>query len=627
MSKHLILGTAGHIDHGKTSLVKSLTGIDTDTLEEEKRRGITINLGYAHYDLADGTRIGVIDVPGHSRFIRTMLAGAAGIDFVLLVVAADDSVMPQTREHFDIVRLLGVRHGILVLTKTDLAAKDAADMAEAEVREMVHGSFLQNAALVRVSSVTGEGIPELKIEIEKLVRALDERQGEAPFRLPVDRSFSVAGFGTVVTGTVFSGSVRKGDRVLVLPGEQEAEVRGIEVHHQKSDIAKWGQRAALNLSGIDKGDVGRGDTVCAPGFFISTQMVDARFTPTGRSLLQGERVKFHLGTTEAEGRVYRLGESGLVQVRLSSPVAAVHNDRFILRDPAASATLGGGEVVDVHPLKHRRKKNVDAAALQALAGGSVRERVLTELGKAQTGVTPSVLRARLTEDEKTLTETLIQLDKNDKVVLLVSGGHSLALSLERWQAFLTALQARVSDFHSQNPLLNTGLPQAEVRQAALVFMGEEAVPLLDAFWTRLASTGVFRVEAGALLARDFRPAGDPEGERLKKEILSRLEKGFFSPPDKPDLFAGLPEKKAEQALQALLKGRAVLRLEACLFPLSTLEAGKENLRRYLAAHPQEGTVSNLRQLLNTSRKYALPLLNYYEAQGLLVRRGDLRVLA
>lgn len=627
--KHLVLGTAGHIDHGKTRLIKVLTGIDTDTLEEEKRRGISINLGFAWYDLPGGTRLGVVDVPGHIRFIRTMLAGAAGIDFVLFVVAADDSVMPQTREHFDILRLLGVRRGIVVITKIDLVDADTAELVEMEVRELVKGSFLEQAEVVRVSSETGEGIPSLRKAIEAVALGLEERPEGSLFRMPVDRVFSVQGFGTVATGTVFSGSIEKGDKVEILPGGRTAEIRGIEAHKEKKDRVFSGQRSALNLAGVAVDEVRRGEVLCAPGYFVPTLMTDCSFEllDPARPLKRGERVKFHLATSEVTGRIYDIRDNRLIQVRLAEPVVTVKGDRFIVRDQEGLRTLGGGAILDPHPQKHKRRKNVDADGIDRLAGADNRTRVTAELGKARAFLSVTELCARLTQKRKTVMDTLESLAREKRILLLKGAADAHALPREKFDALLSHLSVAVRAFHAANPLIRSGLGKAETRQQCSERLGEaETEALFPLLWAEIIASVLFREADGTLALADWEPAGSEEDGRLRKALTEAFDKGGFSPPEPAEVLKKYPGKRAGQVVDALVSEGRLRRIEGLIFSGPAVDEGLEKIRAHLRAGGG-GTVSDLRQVLTTSRKFALPLLNHYESGRFLLRQGDLRVLA
>src|SRR5918999_1795344 len=381
--KQVVMGTAGHIDHGKTQLIKTLTGIDTDRLKEEKERGITIDLGFAHLRFADDTEVGVIDVPGHERFVRNMLAGVGGIDLVMLVIAADEGVMPQTREHLAICQLLRIKDGLVALTKTDLVDEDWLELVSEDTREFLKGTFLEGKPIVPVSAKTGQGIDDLRRGLQTLVARVPPKQLEGKFRLPVDRVFTIRGFGTVVTGTLFSGTIRVEDRIEIYPKGIEAKIRGIQVHNASVAEAVAGQRTAINLQGIDKVELGRGDVLGHPGEFASTFMLDAvlqHLADAPRPLRHRARVRLHLGTSEIMGRVMLLdrdelapGEEAYVQFRLESPAVALPRDRYVIRSYSPVQTIGGGILLEVQPRKHRRYEEGLANHFRLLAESSAEE--------------------------------------------------------------------------------------------------------------------------------------------------------------------------------------------------------------------------------------------------------------
>ena len=380
--KHIVVGTAGHIDHGKSTLVQALTGIDPDRLKEEKERGITIELGFAHAAIEDVT-VAFVDVPGHERFVKTMLAGAGGIDCVMLIVAADESVMPQTREHFDICRLLKVEHGLVVLTKADLVDEETLELVRLEVRELVENSFLESAPVVAVSARTGAGLEELRALLVALSARVTHRQPDGATRLPIDRTFIMQGFGAVVTGTLIAGRLRVDDELVLVPGVTAVRVRGVQVHGKRRDEAHSGQRTAVNLGGVDAADITRGQSVAAPGSLTVTRRLDATLDllPTARALKHGARVRFHQGTSETLGRVsiagtgraeIQPGTQAYVRIRLEAPAALTRGDRFIVRAYSPTVTIGGGEVLDPEPPRAGARTVAGEQRFAALAQDGVR---------------------------------------------------------------------------------------------------------------------------------------------------------------------------------------------------------------------------------------------------------------
>src|SRR5262245_12829338 len=477
--RSIVIGTAGHIDHGKSALVRALTGTDPDRLKEEQARGITIDLGFAHLE-TDGVNLAFVDVPGHERFVKNMLAGAGGVDVALLVVAADESVMPQTREHFEICRLLQIPAGVVALTKSDLADRDTIELARMEVRELTTGSFLQDAPIVVVSSRVGSGLDELRralIDVSSVVRARDR---EGPARLPIDRVFSIKGFGTVVTGTLVAGNVREDSELAVLPSERAVKVRGLQVHGRREPVADPGRRVAVNLGGVEVGELSRGDTLCAPGAFEPTQRVDAvvEVVAGGRPLRHGSRVRFHQGTTELLGRVAVAaqrsdgasivdvppGGSAFVRIRLERPAVLTRGDRFILRAYSPSITIGGGQVLDPHPPRAGIRTTLALNRFRRLDGSDdpdgVDNAVLTfvaERGRA--GLPVSALLSRAGLSRTAADATIVRLERRHDIVrvadLLVAPPVLLELSAQ----LLAALKA-----HHESQPLSEGLPREEARE-------------------------------------------------------------------------------------------------------------------------------------------------------------------
>jgi len=483
--------------------------------------------------------------------------------------------------------------------------------------------------VVKVSSETSEGLDLLKKTIEETALSLEERKESPLFRLPVDRSFSVTGFGTVVTGTIFSGAAVKGEKVVILPSDLSAEIRGVEVHKSKVDKAFTGQRAALNLSGVSKDEIKRGDVVCAPGYFIPSMMADCSLELLNRSgpLKQGERVKFHLGTSETDGRVYTLADKSLVQIRLSDEVVMVRGDRFILRNQEATKTLGGGVVLDAHPQKHKRRKSVDPQSLQSLSEAGLRQQVLLELGKTRSVRAAAEFCALLTARRKNVQDALLQLSGEGKVRLFKTATETYALASEKYRALTEALKTWVRDYHDAHPLLNTGAGKPEAAQKCAQVLGEKETETVFAqLWEQLTHDPGFKEVDGTLALNDWEVKSTDEDAKLSESIRQIFDKAGFAPPDKLETLKATGRKRAFPVFDALVKAGRLVCIEEQYFSDLTLESGAEMLKAYLVKN-KSGTVSDLRQVLNTSRKYAIPLLNYYEAKGLLVRQGDLRILA
>jgi selenocysteine-specific elongation factor len=602
--KNIIVGTAGHIDHGKTALVRALTGIDTDRLEEEKRRGISIDLGFAHLDLAPGVRVGFVDVPGHERFIKNMLAGAGGIDLVLLVVAAGESIKPQTREHFDICRLLGVRKGLVALTKADLVDRETLDLTRLEIEEFAAGSFLDGAPVVAVSAVTREGLDELRARLLELAGETPPKDSSRHFRLPIDRAFSMRGFGTVVTGTLVSGSVEKEQEVEVHPGGRRLRVRGIQVHGQAVERASAGQRTALNVTGAEPSELARGMALAEPGVFQATRYIDVRLEllPGAKPLKDRAPVHFHAGTAEVEAQV-RLLARGYARIVLREPLLLLPGDRFIIRMFSPVVTIGGGVVADI--TGHRYRRGEDAAArLDALLREPVE--VLVRESEYGLGLADLVARTGLMPAE------IEQASKSERLVALRQP--QLWLVDRDW--FDSAL-ARVTNllraFHQQNPLL-AGMPKQELRSREF---------LLDAIVERapgIVSEGeIVRLASHKIVLKQ-------DEEQARGSIEKAFRDAGLTAPAMSDVLAkaGLDPARARSLLQILLRdGRLVKVSDDLVFHRVAIDALRERLAPHKGARL---TVPQFKDLARVSRKYAIPLLEYLDREHVTRREGDHRLV-
>lgn len=633
----LVMGTAGHVDHGKTTLVKTLTGVDLDTLPEEKERGLTINLGFTSFTTTTGHRVAVVDVPGHRRFIKTMLAGAHGLDFVLFLVAADDSVMPQTREHLEILKLLGVQHGIIVITKIDLVEPDLRELVEAEVAELVEGSFLANSPRIGVSSVTGEGIPELVAEIDRMAGSIRPRERGAFFRMYVDRAFSVAGAGTVVTGTVLAGAVSAGDEVEVLPGGGSARVRKLQRHSEDVDRARAGQRAAVNLKLVDKAAVERGDLLAAPNMVKPTYMVDARLEVLAgfnKPLAHWTRVRFYLGTRETFGRVVLLdqnevppGDSAFVQLRLESPAPAVTGDSFILRDFSASWTIGGGRILDAHPTKHKRHRNLVVGDLERREAGYLEEIVELEVKKVGYFLARNDIAADLDAPLDRVGQAAAALASAGTIITLPPKKSPWLIHREGWERLTGRLFELLSAHHRDLPQLATGLSEQELRERIGRACGS-AFPT-EAFHSALellAGEGRLReVEGTWALASHEAALGEADFAKLDA-VRARYIDNPYAPPETDEVYktAGLPQKVVKDLLEKMLAEGVLVRVSReFLFDRAAIDAAREKLLAFIRGKGGI-TVSEFRELIGTSRKYALPILTYFDGLGVTLRDGDLR---
>jgi selenocysteine-specific elongation factor len=628
--KPVIIGTAGHIDHGKTALVKALTGTNTDRLKEEQERGITIELGYAFLD----ERIAIIDVPGHERFIKNMVAGVATVDFAMLVVAADDGIMPQTREHFDILRLLGVEDGIVVVTKCGLAEPDWVDLVVEEIREMAGGSFLEGRPILRADSLSGDGIEDVRRALVALADRKKERVPGPVFRLPIDRVFTIKGFGTVVTGSALSGQVNVEDRLELLPRGDLVRVRAVETQGKHVAAASAGMRVALNIPQVAVDDVARGDVLATPDRLKPTFMLDVECRVLEGSpvaLEQRQRVRVHLGTKELMARVIILdrdriqpGEQALVQLRLEERTAAQRLDRYVIRRYSPPVTIGGGRILDANPAKHRQR-HLDGVvgALTGLGDASVEKVVARILSKERVvSFDDLVTKSSLSPEQVEGVTAALGIDGG--VIEIEAKGARYLAADSAYEAFLGALEADLAEYHAKNPL-KVGAKRGEISKRASADLPEFAAKR----FLELAIGGLrVRAPSGDLLALY---AFEVNLTKRQRAALERMEKalldGRFQPPDLAALCEEccLDEKQARQLLQMLVDdGRAVGLEGKIYFHARIIAEGVELLRRAFAAHP-EMTMSDFRTTVDTSRKYSVPLLNYYDNQGLSTRRGDVRV--
>ncbi len=635
-NKRVILGTAGHIDHGKTTLVKALTGIDTDRLKEEKKRGITIELGFAHLELPSGVRLGIVDVPGHERFIKNMVAGASGVDLVALVVAADEGVMPQTREHLEICQLLGVKSGVVVLTKKDLVEEDWLELVKEDVAEALKGTFLEGAPMVAVSAVTGEGLPELIQVLDELVAQVPDRPAEGPFRLPVDRVFIIKGFGTVVTGTALSGRLHLGDEVVLYPKGLSSRVRRIQVHGEDRDQAEAGLRTALNLQGVEKDEVERGHVVAHSGVLQPSYILDLDLhylSSAPKPLLHNTRVRFHIGTSELLGRIVLIGQDkvepgqrALAQIRLESPVVCWRGDHFVIRSYSPMVTIGGGVVLD--PLARRRKRSQrhQLEELKLLRDGSLEDIVLYHLDRAGVlGLSQDKLALRISLFGPPLEELLSKLSRQGQLKRVVVEGRPLYLSQKIYQQLKEEVCKRLAKFHEKFPL-RPGLAKEDLRQRlpsgldSRVF--EKMLEELEAKGKIVREKELVRLASHKIvLAEDL--------ERLKTQIEEAFRQEGFQPRDKDEILAQFRENPSltVEIYQLLLKEGHLVRIkENLVYHADIIEEIKRRVKAFFKDH-QEMAVGDFRKLLDgASRKYLIPLLEYLDRERFTMRLGDKRVL-
>jgi selenocysteine-specific elongation factor len=626
-TRYHIIGTAGHVDHGKTVLINKLTGINTDRLKEEQERGISIELGFAPFKLDDGSMVGVVDVPGHEKFIHNMLAGIGGIDLVLLVVDVNEGVMPQTREHLQILQLLQIPKGILVLTKCDLAEEDWIDIVEEEVRETLAGTFLAKAPCCRVSAIRGDGIDALKQTIQEILAQLPPRDEDGPTRLPIDRHFTISGFGTVVTGTLLSGRIKIGDTVEVLPPTETVRVREVQVHGHKADVACAGQRVALNLAGLERSNLMRGAVVATPGFFTMTERFDARLNllpEAPRPLKFRDPVHLHMGTAKVTARVALLdrdemqpGESVLAQFHLDSPLVAHRQDRFIIRSYSPMTTIGGGQIIDPAPAKHKRFRPDVMLALKELESGegSFIVQKLAELGcvkQKDLEQTSGLGRERIAALLESLAATEQICRIGDQWV-----------TIETARAWQRVLVEAVGNYHRDHPL-QPGIRHATLKGALPTKVAPKA---FDQLLAGLVTDGQLEQRGEWVACPSFTPRPTDE----QAELLHKLEKVYLDAgveaKGRVDMLAlaGTPEFQVESLLAFLFANGTLVRLnDDSYMHQQAYRQAVAALKAHFAGK-QTLTLAEFRDLIGSARKQTQAILELFDSLKYTMRKGDERV--
>jgi selenocysteine-specific elongation factor len=631
--KHVILGTAGHIDHGKTSLVKALTGVDTDRLKEEKERGITIELGFTFLDLPSGIRLGIIDVPGHEKFVKHMVAGVWGIDLVALVIAADEGVMPQTREHLDICRLLRVKKGLVVLTKIDLLDRELLELVEEEVTEIVEDTFLKDAPILPVSSVTGEGIPQLLSALDLLSQEITERSSGGLFRLPIDRVFTMKGFGTVVTGTMISGSLSLGETIQVLPSGLEGKVRSLQVYGRSVEKTVAGERAAINLQGVETSAIERGDVLVRPNTLSPSRLIDAylEYLPDApRPLKHRTKQRFHVGTTLTNASIFLLdrdelapGETGFVQLRLERPVVALPQDRFVIRGSSAIQTIGGGVILDGHPDKHKRFSSSVVADLSLLKDGTREQALRQHIDHSGVGgITLEELLNRVEMPSSDVQSIIRQMAGRGDLVVIDSEKLKV-IANGSYQMLRGRALAQLGEFHQRFPM-KSGLSKEELRTK---LPPEIDVKLFQILINELIQSKEVVLEKDKLrLSGHHISSVDAKG--LAKRVEAAVLKGGLQPPSPKELSEEWSETEGEvrAIFEHLVHEEVLVRIKnEIYFHRIPFENLREKLVAYLKKN-REITTPQFKEMTQASRKYVIPLIEYFDQTKLTLRLGEKRVL-
>jgi len=629
--KHVVVGTAGHIDHGKTSLVKALTGIDTDRLPEEKARGITIDLGFAFLEEPDGLTVEIVDVPGHERFVKNMLAGVGGIDLAMLVIAADEGVMPQTREHLAICSLLHIKTGLIALTKIDLVEPDWLELVKDDVRGAVRETFLEDAPILPVSAKTGEGLAELRAAVRGLAAGVPPRGTDQLPRLPIDRVFTVKGFGTVVTGTLAAGALAVDERVEAYPRGLQAKIRGLQTHGRPVTAARAGQRTAINLQGLERAAIDRGDVVGLPGTLVSSLLVDGTLEllkDAPRAVKSRTRLRFHVGTSEIMARALLLdrgelepGASGLVRFRLESPLIALPGDRFVVRSYSPIVTIGGGTLLDIDPPRFKRKTPALVAHLELLQTGSpeaILEEHVRHVGTA--GIRLAALAGRVPFGPERLRGLLDTLQKERRVLAVDRDWFIHPDSAARLRAL--AVQA-LEAFHRANPL-KPGMSREELRGRA----GAVDERVFAFLLTALDAEGAVKTDRDKVRLASHEVRLSPDQQR----VLDRLEEDFLradaAPPSAEEALgrAGLGGDEEHELFQVLVQAGKLVRVKDSLyFHARALETIQTRVVALLQDRKEIGP-GDIKDLLGISRKYAIPLLEFFDQRRITTRVGERRIL-
>lgn len=624
--KNIIIGTAGHVDHGKTALIKALTGIETDRIKEEKKRGITIELGFAYLDLPDGEKAGIIDVPGHEKFVKNMLAGAGGIDLALLVVAADEGFMPQTREHLGILSLLNISEGIIVVTKKDMVDEDWLEIVCDEVRQEVQGTFLENAQIIPVSSYTGEGIEQLRQAIFTMIDQKTQIKNlDVPFRIPVDRIFSVEGFGTVITGTLIEGTMKVGDPVTVYPSRIESRIRNLQVHSQDVQEAYAGQRVAVNLAGLKKTDLNKGDVIAVPDSMHTTMMIDIHLTvlkDCDREIRNATRLHLYHGTRDILCKIVLLdrdsvgaGESCYAQLRLEEEIAVKTGDRFVLRFYSPVETIGGGVILDSNPFKHKRNDATVLESLKLKEGGSDREKISAALRDYSARFeTLDFLQIQTGIPKEQFDQQINKLIK-DKVAFRVSD--NVVIHTDYLNRLKDSAVKLLESYHKENPL-REGMKKDEFRNKLIKY---EDISVVDKITDSLVNRKVLKYVNNCVALADF----EVQQDNNQQEIENAFLQGGFSPESPDQIAARFPKvKNFKQVLESLVNTGKLVRVEEKIL----LHADYYNKALTLAKEhvDQNGqiTLAEMRDLMGASRKFAVAVLEYWDKRGITKKVGDAR---
>ncbi len=632
--KQIILGTAGHIDHGKTSLIKAITGTDTDRLKEEKERGITIELGFASLDLPGGRHLGIVDVPGHEKFVKNMVAGATGIDIVVMVIAADEGVMPQTREHMEICTLLGIQHGLIAMTKTDMVEEEWLELALEDIREFSQATFLEDSPILPVSSLTGEGIPELLATLDEIAGSIPLRPPSSLFRLPIDRVFTMKGFGTVITGTLVSGKISVGQTIMVYPTGITSKVRGIQVHNQSAESAEAGMRTAINFQGLDKAAVQRGEVLSTPDALIASYMVDVSFhylASNKKPLKNRTLVRFHTGTSEEMGYLVLLdreelppGQTVVAQLRLDSPVAIVKDDRFVVRSYSPIRTIGGGQVINPIPQKHKRLRQDIVEGLQHLADDDSEAIISQHVQQAgYGGVSLSHLKIMTNLTDKQL-DTALQHLLSRKTITQTDKENRIFHHQSTFDKLIQETVEYLGRYHNDNPL-KAGMPKEELKSK---FPRLSDPKVFNLILNQMIKGGQIAQEDNTVRLSDHRVSLGADQADIRKKILNIYRKGGLQPPysrEVPKMLGVDPNHTKDVLMLLVEEGQIVRTKDDLYFHANAITELQTRLVDFLKSN-EEITTPRFKEMTGVSRKYVIPLIEYFDASKVTLRVGDSRKL-
>lgn len=634
MEKNIILGTAGHIDHGKTSLVKALTGIETDRLKEEKERGITIELGFALLDLPNGQHVGIVDMPGHEKFVKNMVAGSSGIDVVAMVIAADEGVMPQTREHMEICNLMGIRHGMIALTKIDMVDEDLLEMAMEDIHEFIQGTFLEGKPIVPVSAVKNLGMDQFVSTLEAICKQIPPRKFSSIFRLPVDRVFSMKGFGTVITGTLMSGSIHVGDDIMVYPSQIVSKVRGVQVHSHSVETAGPGTRTAINFQGLDKDSVNRGDILSTPGSLIETYMVDAHFhylKSNTKPAKARTRVRFHSGTSEILGYMVLLdreelipGEDACVQFRLESPICCIKDDRYVIRSYSPVRTIGGGVILNPASQKHKLFDKKVTQGLENLLIEDMEQTISFFLSlKGYQGLSFPHLKVMTNIPDKKLAATLQKMLAKQEVIL-TDKEKQIYIIGSFFDEFKEKLTLQLEKYHTANPLKD-GMPTQELKSK---FQYIDDTKFFNSLFAKLEKEGLIILDKNIIKLSTHTVALQVDQSEIKEKIKKIYQDVGLTPPFFRTVCdeLHLDKKNAADVLHMLIQENTIVKTKDDLyFDAVKINELADELTRYLKKNESIST-PEFKDMVNISRKYVIPLIEYFDSINLTIRVGDTRQL-